>query len=117
MDADLAIFDADEHYYEAEDAFTRYADKRMTEQRFVRWMTEADGKRRRLYFGSKEANVIGNPTFTPVAVPGVYHETLKQLEVSKDRTAAAYGKLEPIRPAYRDKDARLQTMDQPGARQ
>jgi predicted TIM-barrel fold metal-dependent hydrolase len=77
-------------------------------------MVEADSKRRRLFVGGKEANVIGNPTFTPVAVPGVYHETLRQLEVGKDRTAAAYGKLEPIRPAYRDRDVRLKTMDEQG---
>jgi predicted TIM-barrel fold metal-dependent hydrolase len=111
---DLGIFDADQHYYEAEDCFTRYASDRMKSEKFVRWVTEADGKRRRLFVGGKEANVIGNPTFDPVAQPGIYHETLKQLAMSHDRTALAYGKLEPIRPAYRDKDARLGVMDQQG---
>src|SRR4029077_7790284 len=75
---------------------------------------EADGKRRRLFVGGKEANVIGNPTFDPITAPGVYHETLKNLEVGKDRSADAYGKLERIRPAYRNKDVRLGVMDEQG---
>jgi hypothetical protein len=86
---DFPIFDADEHYYEAEDAFTRHASKRMIERRFVRWVSEADGKRRRLFVGGKDVNVIGNPTFNPITTPGLYHETLRQIDVGKDRTAAA----------------------------
>jgi predicted TIM-barrel fold metal-dependent hydrolase len=111
---DFGIFDADQHYYEAEDCFTRYASQRMAKEKFVRWVTEADGKRRRLFVGGKEANVIGNPTFDPITAPGVYHETLKKLEVGKDRSPDAYGKLEPIRPAYRNKDVRLGVMDEQG---
>jgi predicted TIM-barrel fold metal-dependent hydrolase len=111
---DFGIFDADQHYYEAQDCFTRYASQRMVKEKFVRWVTEADGKRRRLFVGGKEANVIGNPTFDPITAPGIYHETLKRLEVGKDRSADAYGKLEPIRPAYRNKDVRLGVMDEQG---
>ena len=81
---DFRIFDADQHYYEAEDCFTRYASQRMVKEKFVRWVTEADGKRRRLFVGGKAANVIGNPTFDPITTPGIYHETLKKLEVGKD---------------------------------
>src|SRR5262249_4192045 len=86
----------------------------MARERYVRWLTESDGKRRRLFFGSREANVIGNPTFNPITKPGAYHETLKNLELSQDRTAAAYGELVPIDPAYRDREARLATMDKQG---
>jgi predicted TIM-barrel fold metal-dependent hydrolase len=108
------FFDADQHYYEAEDCFTRYASERMKTEKFVRWMTEADGKRKRLFIGGREASVIGNPTFNPITAPGIYHETLKNLEFGKDRSGAAYGKLEPIRPEYRDKDVRLGVMDEQG---
>jgi predicted TIM-barrel fold metal-dependent hydrolase len=108
------FFDADNHYYEAEDAFTRYASERMVASRFVRWLTEADGKRRRLLFGAREANVIGNPTFNPITRPGAFQETLRALQVGEDRSAAAYGTLEPIPAAYRDRDARLATMDAQG---
>ena len=111
---DFGIFDADQHYYEAEDCFTRFASDRMQSEKFVRWMTEADGKRKRLFVGGREANVIGNPTFDPVAAPGVYHETLKQLDVNQDRSALAYGRLERISPAYRDRDVRLGIMDEQG---
>jgi predicted TIM-barrel fold metal-dependent hydrolase len=111
---DFKIFDADQHYYEAEDCFTRFASERMKSEKFVRWLTEADGKRKRLFVGGREANVIGNPTFNPVAAPGVYHETLKNLDVAQDRSAMAYGQLEQIRPAYRDKDVRLGVMDEQG---
>jgi hypothetical protein len=76
-------------------ALTRYASERMQKEKFIRWVTEADGKRRRLFVGGKDANVIGNPTFDPITAPGIYHQTLKTLEVGKDRSAGAYGKLEP----------------------
>lgn len=110
----FGIFDADQHYYEAEDCFTRFASQRMKSERFIRWVTEADGKRKRLFVGGQDANVIGNPTFNPCAQPGVYHETLKNLETGADRSGAAYGQLEPIRPAYRDREARLGVMDEQG---
>ena len=112
---DHAFFDADNHYYEAEDAFTRHASPRMRAARFVRWLTEGDGKRRRLFFGDREANVIGNPTFNPTVKPGAFHQALKNLESQGATPAAvAYGELEPIRAAYRDRDARLATMDEQG---
>jgi predicted TIM-barrel fold metal-dependent hydrolase len=111
---DFKFVDADNHYYESEDAFTRYASPRMISERYVRWLTEADGKRRRLFFGNREANVIGNPTFDPCAKPGAYHKLFKDLEVGELRSAKAYGELVPIDPAYRDREARLATMDRQG---
>jgi predicted TIM-barrel fold metal-dependent hydrolase len=111
---DFEIFDADEHYYEAEDAFTRYASQRMRDEKYIRWIAELDGKRKRLFAGGREVNVIGNPTFNPVARPGVYLETLKNLDVSQDRSSAAYGMLEAIRPEYRDRNVRLKWMDEQG---
>src|SRR5262245_4464080 len=86
----------------------------MVASRFVRWLTEPAGKRRRLPFAAREANVIGNPTFNPITRPGAFQETLRALQVGEDRSAAAYGTLEPIPAAYRDRDARLATMDAQG---
>ena len=77
---DFGIFDADQHYYESEDAFTRYASQRMQNEKYIRWVTELDGKRKRLFCGGRQVDVIGNPTFDPIARPGVYLETLKNLE-------------------------------------
>ncbi|MCB2078245.1 MAG: amidohydrolase family protein [Novosphingobium sp.] len=109
----LKVFDADQHYYEAEDCLTRYATKRMQAMKSVRWLTEADGKRRRLVIGDRITTTIGNPTFDPVAAPGAFHETMKSLKAGEDRTAA-YGELHPIDPCYRDRDVRLKKMDEQG---
>ena len=107
------VFDADQHYYEAEDCLTRYASKRMQAMKSVRWLTEADGKRRRLIIADQVTTTIGNPTFNPVTKPGAYHETMKNLKPGEDRTAA-YGELFPIDPCYRDRDVRLRKMDEQG---
>src|SRR5262249_38263466 len=114
---DFRIFDADQHYYEAEDCLTRFASARMKTEKFVRWVTEADGKRKRLLIGDQIAAVIGNPTFNPVAAPGILHETLKKLEVGEIRGAVPYDKIEPIRVEYRDRDARLKIMTEQGVDQ
>jgi predicted TIM-barrel fold metal-dependent hydrolase len=109
---DFKFFDADNHYYEAEDAFTRYPSDRMASQRYVRWLTESDGKRRRLFFGPQEADTVTNPTFNPVIKPGSYHGVL--MEQTDHRTPRVPLELSPIDPAYRDRGARLATMDNYG---
>ena len=56
---DFGIFDADQHYYEAEDCLTRHATDRMRAMKAVRWITEMDGKRKRLvidYDGSQSSH-------------------------------------------------------------
>ena len=57
---EYTIFDADQHYYEAEDCLTRFASERMKTEKYVRWLTEADGKRKRLFIGNHIVDVIGN---------------------------------------------------------
>jgi predicted TIM-barrel fold metal-dependent hydrolase len=108
------LVDADNHYYEAEDAFTRYGDESV--RTYVKWIQ--DGKRRRLMFGDKLSDTPGNPTFNPVAKPGAYHQRLKDLEAGKGREAgwefqkSVYGQLEPLREGYRNKDVRLGLLDE-----
>ena len=72
---DYGLVDFDNHYYEAEDAFTRHGDDEV--QRFVRWVS--DGKKRRLIFGNVVAAAIPNPTFNPIGKPGSFHARLKEL--------------------------------------
>ena len=67
MTIDYTTFDADNHYYEATDAFTRYLDKGMA-RRTMQW-AEIDGRQRLLVAGSIN-RFIPNPTFDPVAKPG-----------------------------------------------
>lgn len=127
---DFQLFDADNHYYEAEDAFLRYADEKV--KKHVRWVSE--GKRRYLLFGDRLPSAIPNTTFNPVVKPGSHHKLLKELEAGGrpntlmsgsgsitdgGATAAKAGmsrtrELVPISPAYRDRDARIMTMDQQG---
>lgn len=111
---DYQLIDADNHYYEAEDAFTRYADDDV--KRFVCWV--ADGKRRHLLFGNVRQTMVPNPTFNPIAKPGAFHTRLKELEEGTTlrnisiEDKARYGDLEPLPPHYRERDARLRVMDE-----
>ena len=64
---DGAIFDCDNHYYEAEDAFTRHQDPSLR-GRGVRW-AEIDGRKYHVV-GGRVSYAVANPTFDPVARPG-----------------------------------------------
>jgi predicted TIM-barrel fold metal-dependent hydrolase len=113
---DDRFFDADNHYYEAEDAFTRYGDAEV--QRFVRWVSE--GKRRHIMFGNVMQTMVPNPTFNPITKPGAFHTRLKELAEGDQRRnvdvadKARYGELVPLPDHYRDRDARLKVMDEQG---
>ena len=104
------LFDADNHYYEATDAFTRYLDPQMR-RRSIQW-TNLEGKPRLMVAG-RINRFIPNPTFDPVAKPGVLDDYFRG-KTPGDDIRAAFGELEPISPAYRDRDARLTLMDSQG---
>ena len=103
-------FDADQHYYEAEDAFIRHMPKEM-QRRAMQW-AEVDG-RKRLLVGGKINRFIPNPTFDPVARPGCLDEYFRAKTSARD-IRAAFGELEPISPVYRNRDARLVSLDEQG---
>ena len=63
---DFEAFDADNHYYEATDAFTRHLPPERP--RFVQW-AEINGKQR-MVVDNKVNRFIPNPTFDPVARAG-----------------------------------------------
>jgi predicted TIM-barrel fold metal-dependent hydrolase len=104
----VKLFDADNHYYEATDAFTRYIAPDMA-KRAMQW-AEIDGKQR-LLVGGKVNRFIPNPTFDPVAYPGSLDEYFRGRNPEAKDMRALFGALEPIRPEYRDRDARLAVMD------
>ena len=72
---DYQLVDADNHYYEAEDCFTRHGDEEV--KRFVKWV--ADGKRRHLLFGDVMPTMVPNPTFNPITRPGAFTPDLVEL--------------------------------------
>ncbi|MDH3753434.1 MAG: amidohydrolase [Acidimicrobiia bacterium] len=100
-------FDADNHYYESLDAFTRHLDPALG-PRCVQW-AEIDGRRYHVV-GGRVSRAVTNPTFDPIAKPGALHSYFRgnldgksPLELLKDR--------EPQPAAYVDRDARLEAMD------
>ncbi len=109
---DFAVFDADNHYYEALDAFTRHLDPAM-KKRTMQWAT-VDGKQR-LLVGGQVNRFIPNPTFEAVSKPGALSDYFRGKAGVQDMRAA-FGELDPItdRPEYRDRDARLALMDEQG---
>ncbi|HZR14893.1 MAG TPA: amidohydrolase family protein [Acidimicrobiia bacterium] len=108
-----AAFDADNHYYEALDAFTRHLDPALG-PRTVQW-AEIDGRKYHVVAG-RVSHAVVNPTFDPIAKAGAMHDYFRgnpdgrnPLEFLRER--------EPIRPEYRDRDARLAVMDEQGVAQ
>ena len=111
MSVDFTAFDADNHYYEATDAFTRHLDPAFR-KRAMQW-AQIDGKQR-LLVGGRINRFIPNPTFDPVSKPGALDEYFRGRNPEGSDIRELFGELEPIRPAYRDRDERLKVMDDQG---
>jgi predicted TIM-barrel fold metal-dependent hydrolase len=107
---DYAAFDADNHYSEALDAFTRHLDPKLG-PRVIQW-AEIDGRKYHV-IGGRVSRAVTNPTFDPVAAPGAMSEYFRGNPSGKlpFEYLANRG---PIRPEYRDRDERLRVMDGQG---
>ncbi len=113
--ADYKLIDADNHYYEPEDAFTRHGDEEV--KSFVRWVSE--GKKKQIMFGIQQPTAIPNPTFNPITKPGAFHGRLKELAEGGLRNLPfgdkrIFGELEPLPDHYRDRSSRLLVMEDQG---
>ena len=104
------VFDADNHYYEALDAFTRHLDPAVG-SRTVQWC-EINGRRYHLLAG-QVSHAVTNPTFDPIAKPGAMYDYFRgnpdgrnPLEMLSER--------EPIRPEYREPGARAERLEEQG---
>lgn len=105
------LFDCDNHYYEAEDAFHRYVPRKM-HKRCVQWV-EMDGKRYHLVAG-KLNHAVGNPTFNPISKPGVLREYYRGNPEGKTFIELTRSALEPRPPEYMDRDARVTRVHEQG---
>jgi predicted TIM-barrel fold metal-dependent hydrolase len=101
------LFDADNHYYEAEDAFLRHMDSRLA-HKAPRWVRMPDGKKR-LIFGDRMNRFLGaDHAFEVVARAGILSPG------AAGHVAGQDGELVPTPRAYKQRDARLAEMDAQG---
>jgi predicted TIM-barrel fold metal-dependent hydrolase len=104
MELDFEAIDADHHYYERIDAFTRHLDPKFT-QRGVQ-IVEKD-RRKYLLVGGRLNRFIPNPTFDPIIEAGCI-ELLFRGEIPEGVDPRSLMKVEPLseHPEYQDSAAR-----------
>jgi predicted TIM-barrel fold metal-dependent hydrolase len=105
-----AAFDADNHYYEALDAFTRHVPPAM-QQRCVQWC-EINGRKYHVV-GGQVSHAVVNPTFDPIAKAGAMHDYFRGNPEGK-QPVEFLREREPIPAEYRDHDARIAKLDEFG---
>ena len=105
------LFDADNHYYEGRDAFTRHVPKHM-QPRCVQWVTMEDSRQYHSIAGKVDR--FTNPTFTPVSKPGVLRELFRGNPNNATSAELSRSSLEPMPPEYMDRDARIARLNTQG---
>ncbi len=107
-DLDYTLIDADNHYYEPRDCFTRYLEPRHRDKA-VRPVSH-DGVEAVLV-GDRPFTFLADPFTETRARPGALREMLRNMGSGDFDEGDA---LEPMRPEYTDRSARLATMDAQG---
>ncbi|HUS62514.1 MAG TPA: amidohydrolase family protein [Acidimicrobiales bacterium] len=112
MELDFEPIDADHHYYERIDAFTRYLDPKFA-QRGVQ-VVEKD-RRKYLLVGGRLNRFIPNPTFDPIIEAGCI-ELLFRGEIPEGVDPRSLMKVEPLaeHPEYQDSAARNEVLARQG---
>lgn len=110
MELGYLAFDADNHYYEALDAFTRHLDPKHG-PRCVQW-AEIEGRKYHVV-GGRVSRAVVNPTFDPVAKAGAMHDYFRGNPDRKQPWEFLVER-EPIPGEYRDRDARIAKLDEFG---
>lgn len=107
---DYLAFDADNHYYEGLDAFTRHVPKNM-QGRCVQWAT-INGRQHHLV-GGKLAKAVKNPTWDPIALPGSISDYLRGNPLGQEAFELMKAR-EPLPDYYINNAARLEKLDEQG---
>lgn len=104
------VYDADNHLYEPEEAFTRHLPKRFEKDFYY---VDVKG-RRKLVIGGKLSEYIPNPTFEVVAAPGTHVKWFRADNPEGLTLREMTGK--PIRPpeTWRSGDGRIALLDEQG---
>ncbi|MGA8724488.1 MAG: amidohydrolase family protein [Acidimicrobiales bacterium] len=107
---EFRTFDADNHFYETQDAFTRYLPKEYAGA--IKYV-EVD-RRTKIVVGGVISDYIPNPTFDVVARPGAQEEYFRNGNPEGKSYREIVG--EPMRsiPAFREPEPRLEVMDEFG---
>jgi predicted TIM-barrel fold metal-dependent hydrolase len=111
---DYGMFDVDNHFYEADDAFTRYIEPAY-QDRAVRWVTEHGLRhvmvsgRPAVFFESHGRKPAGQEAW--VGRPGSLKELLRSLRQNKPAEGYLF---QPVAAEFLDRDRRLALMDQQG---
>jgi predicted TIM-barrel fold metal-dependent hydrolase len=110
---DVPIFDADQHMYEAADALTRYLpDEFKSAVQFVQV-----GRHTRIAILGKITEYIPNPTFDRVAAPGAHEPFYAGNNPEGYTLRQMSGRGIDVLPAFREPEARIETMDAQGVDQ
>jgi predicted TIM-barrel fold metal-dependent hydrolase len=112
MSAPWPIYDADQHYYEAADSFTRHLAPEYSYA--FRWMTAQDNGRTHLVVGDRLFTMISNPTFNPVGKPGALAAYFRGENTEGINFKKMMGRMEPIRAEYQARDERVAVLDEQG---
>ncbi|MDD9946148.1 MAG: amidohydrolase family protein [Myxococcales bacterium] len=107
---DFPVFDADNHLYETEDAFTRHlprAYRRLIDYVSVRGRTKIALK-------GQISQYIPNPTFEVVARPGAHEDYYKNGNPEGKTLRELTGEPMKCIPAFREPGPRLELMDEQG---
>jgi predicted TIM-barrel fold metal-dependent hydrolase len=103
------LIDADNHYYEPRDCFTRHIAPGMRD-RAIRVEQGADGTEQVLV-GDRVFTFLNDPFSNVVTKPGALRDMLRALSSGSFQESDA---VEPMRPEYVERDARLERMAEQG---
>jgi len=108
MDLGYRVFDADNHYYEPRDAFTRYIDPPFAD-RAVRPVIEPDGSEE-VYVGDQQFTFLEHRNFDTAPKPGMLREMLQAMKQGHGggQVVKRSQVSEPHRPEYVTRAARVE---------
>jgi predicted TIM-barrel fold metal-dependent hydrolase len=111
MRPDFGLFDADNHYYEPRDCYTRHIEPKYRD-RAIHVEPDAEG-RDVVLVGDRPFTFLRHHSFDRASKPGALREMLRGMKSGSVRTSED-ALSEPIRAEYVDRDARMARMDEQG---
>lgn len=109
-DFDYALFDADNHYYEPADCFTRYIEPRHRDRAIA--LKSVGDEEPKVFVGDRPFTFLsGGFAGEKVAKAGALRALLHSMKTGVSDEGAVQ---EAMQPAYQDRDARIELMDRQG---